>query len=67
MPVTNKQELKDLLDEMVNRPLREGKLSDKEQLASALQSFRKKTWWLVNVRPSDHAKAGEYYLPHLDS
>lgn len=67
MPVTNKQELKDLLDEMINRPLREGHLRDKEQLGTALQSFREKTWCLLNVRPSDHAKAGEYYLPHLDS
>ena len=67
MPVRNNQELKELLEQIVNRPLREGQLSDKEQLASALQSFRAKTWWLVNVRPSDHAKAGEYYLPHLDS
>ena len=67
MPVTNNQELKDLLDEMINRPLREGQLSDKEQLALALQSFREKTWCLVNVRPPHHAKAGEYYLPHFDS
>ena len=67
MPVRNNQELKDLLEQIVNRPLREGHLSDKEQLGTALQSFREKTWCLLNVRPSDHAKAGEYYLPHLDS
>ena len=32
MPVRNNQELKELLEQIVNRPLREGQLSDKEQL-----------------------------------